>query len=265
MLVRSELLRAEVELARIDDLLAEARSGAVVAESALAFRLGERQGTPYRIAELAPPALGLDPLERWLATGADRSDLDAARGLLAAGELEERALRAGLKPRVGLVARHDWTDDALFGGHGSSTTVIAAATFDLFDGGRRRAAAAAARAEADAGRRDVESFAEGVALEVRAAHSAAGAALARHATALAALDAAAEGLRIVEERFRAGVVKTLDVLDAATARREAETRELVARTDAHAALLRLALAAGVAPESVLDAETTPSNPSGERS
>ena len=46
-------------------------------------------------------------------------------------------------------------------------------------------------------------------------------------------------------------MKTLDVLDAATARREAETRELVARVEAHAATLRLAVKAGRAPETVL--------------
>ena len=43
----------------------------------------------------------------------------------------------------------------------------------------------------------------------------------------------------------------LDLLDAATARREAETRELVARADSQSAALRLAVKAGRAPETVL--------------
>jgi len=50
------------------------------------------------------------------------------------------------------------------------------------------------------------------------------------------------------------VVKTLDLLDAVTARRDAETRELVARADAHLATLRLAVQSGRAPETVLAAE-----------
>ena len=66
-----------------------------------------------------------------------------------------------------------------------------------------------------------------------------------------ALAAAREAERITEERFKTGVVKMIDLLDAATARREAETRELVARADATAAALRLAVQAGRAPESVL--------------
>jgi hypothetical protein len=43
----------------------------------------------------------------------------------------------------------------------------------------------------------------------------------------------------------------LDLLDAATARREAETRELVARAEANTAVLRLALVAGRRPEEAL--------------
>ena len=61
--------------------------------------------------------------------------------------------------------------------------------------------------------------------------------------------------RITTDRFRAGVVKTLDLLDVTTARREAETRELVARADAHTAALRLAVKAGRRPESVLNGGT----------
>lgn len=253
MLVRSDLLRAEVELARVDDLLAEARGNARIAEANLAFRLGEPIGSAYLLAPLAdPPALGRTR-ESWLAAADGRRDLAGARKLLDAGELEARALRGARLPRIGVVARHDLVDDRLFGGHGDSTTIAALASIDLFDGGSKRAAVAAAQAEAEAGRADLESFAEGVRLETRQAYEAAAAALERRSTSAGALSAAAEAVRIVEERFRAGVVKTTDLLDAATVRREAEMRELVARADAWLTHLRLALAAGERPESVLAA------------
>ena len=94
---------------------------------------------------------------------------------------------------------------------------------------------------------------EGVQLATRQAYEAASVSLERRATADSALAAAGEALRIVQERFRAGVVKTTDVLDAATARREAEMRELVARADAWLAHLRLELTAGERPEAILSA------------
>ncbi len=133
--------------------------------------------------------------------------------------------------------------------------IVALASIDLFDGGRKRAAMAAARADAEAGRADVERFAEGVRLEAKQAWEVSRVANQRQATAAAALDASKEALRIVEERFRSGVVKTLDVLDATTARREAEMRELVARAEGWLAYFRLALAAGLPPEAALSPST----------
>jgi outer membrane protein TolC len=149
------------------------------------------------------------------------------------------------------VARGDLVDDVLFGAHGESVTIMARASINLLAGGSDKAAAAAARWEARAGQEDVARFAEGVRLETRQAYEAAVTARARHATATKALEAAREAERITSERFRTGVVKMIDVLDAATARREAETRELVARVDAHTAALRLAVASGRAPEAAL--------------
>lgn len=262
MLVRSELLRAEVELAHLDDLLAEARGNARLAAANLAFRLGEPIDPEYPLAPLGePPALGPaagSELAVWIAGVATRHDLLGARSRVSAGELEAKALSGGLWPRVGLVARHDRVDDQLFGSHGDSTTVIALASLSLFDGGTRRAGIAAARAEAEAGRIEVERFEEGIRLEVQQAYEAATVALERRATAAAALAAAEETVLIVEERFRAGLVKTTDLLDATTTRREGELRELSARAHAWLAQLQLAVAAGRAPESVLTAANSTS-------
>ena len=251
MLVRSELLRAEVELARVDDMLAEARGNVRVAQANLAFRMNADQGVAFEPEALPAPAPLGEELEAFLTTADGRADLAAARLLLRAGELEERVKRSAFLPRVGVVARGDLVDDVLFGANGDSTTIMARASINLFAGGSDRAAKAAARWEAKAGQEDVARFAEGVRLEARQAYEAAVTSRARHATAAKALDAAREAERITSERFKTGVVKMIDVLDAATARREAETRELVARVDAHTASLRLAVKAGRAPESAL--------------
>lgn len=252
MLVRSELLRAEVERARIADLLEAARGGARVARAALAFRLGAEGDPPdWQLAPVPPPDGGPAPLEDWLDGVSDRPDLEAAQRRARAAELEIEVKKAARLPRVGLVVRGDLVDDSPFGDHGDSTAVIAQGSLDLWAGGRHRAAVAAAEADAESARQQVALFAEAVRLQVREAWVNADSARRRHATALDALDAARETERIVEERFRRGVARTIDLLDAATARREAETRELVARADAQLAALRLAVAAGEPPESVL--------------
>ncbi len=251
MLVRSELLRAEVEMARIEDMLAQARGNARIAAANLAFRVGADQSTEWQLATLAFPAAPRDDLAGWLASASGRPDLAAARSLVHAGELEVSTRRAAFLPRVGIVARGDLVDDHVFGHHGESTAIMAQASLNLFAGGSDRAAIRVAEWDAKAGQEDVARFGEGVQLEVRQAWEEAATARARQATAARAVNAAREAERIVSERFSTGVVKMLDLLDAATARREAETRELVARAEANTAVLRLALVAGRRPEEAL--------------
>ncbi len=255
LLVRSELLRADVERARLEDQLLEARGLARVAEANLSFALGLPLDESWSLEPLPASAELAEPLGGFLASLGSRGDLEAARSLVGAAEEEIAARQAARLPKVGLVARADLVDDSLFGTHGESTAVMAVASFDLWAGGRHRAAVAAARAEADAAARDVERFTEGTALAVRRAYEIASTSRERHATALAALAAAREAERITGERFAQGVVKTIDVLDAETALREAETRELVARAEAVLSTIALAVEAGRAPETALPAPT----------
>ena len=255
MLVRSELLRAEVELSKMDDLVTEADGRVRIANANLAFRLGAAGESAWTLAPLPDPRPVATPVDGWLATAAARADLGSARNLLAAGELEEKVKKAPIWPKLALVAKGELYGDKPFGSTGTSGSIMAVATWNVFAGGSDRAAAVAAREDARAGREDVARFAEGVRLEVRQAFEEARTAQARHETAKKALDSAREAERITNDRFRAGVVKTLDLLDVTTARREAETRELVARADAHTAALKLAVKAGRRPESALNGGT----------
>lgn len=255
MLVRSELLRAEVELSKMDDLVTEADGRVRIANANLAFRLGAAGSASWTLAPLPDPRPVATPVDGWLATAGERSDLGSARNLLAAGELEEKVKKAPIWPKLALVAKGELYGDKPFGSTGTSGSIMAVATWNVFAGGSDHAAAVAAREDARAGREDVARFAEGVRLEVRQAFEEARTAQARHETAKKALDSAREAERITNDRYRAGVVKTLDLLDVTTARREAETRELVARADAHTAALKLAVKAGRRPESVLSGGT----------
>jgi outer membrane protein TolC len=251
MLVRSELLRAEVELSRVQDMLQEAQGNVRVANASLAFRLGASQDSHWELSPLPEPSSLTGNAADWVKTSLERNDLAAARDLLRAGELEEKVKRAAFLPKAALTARYDFVGTNLFGSEGKAGTVMAAVSWNLLQGMSDKAALTAAKAEARAGREDVARFTEGVALEVRQAYELAVTARERHRTARLALEAARENERITKERFDKGVVKTLDWLDATTARREAETRELSARADAHSAGFRLAVKAGRAPESVL--------------
>jgi len=171
-LVASEVLRAEVYLAEMDELVLRAENGTALAQAALNFHLGLDQRTMHQLGAL-PGLPGEDPLlDEWTERGLEtRPDLAAARKQLKAGQLEEWVAGAAFLPTVGLQGSYDWYDQAL-----------------------------------EAGR---------------------------------------ENLRVTEERFREGVARMIDLLDAETALREAEVRELVARYDSHMAAFRLRHAAGL--------------------
>jgi outer membrane protein len=257
MLVSSERLRAEVEVARLEDELTQARGRARVAEAALSFRLNTDPRSRWELEPLpAPEPLGGE-LDTWLAEVEGRADLEAARRQVKAAELEAQAALAGRKPRFGLAVREDFYDEWPFGDSGNNTSVIVQGTFEVFAGGRHRAAEAKARAEAKAAAEDVARFTEGAQLALRDAWEAAVTARERHATARAALKAAQETERITEARFEKGVVQMIDLLDATTARREAETRELVARADARLATVQLYHQAGRGPEAALTDPAVP--------
>src|SRR5579864_2643141 len=156
LLVRSEVLRAEVELAKVDDQYAEASSNDRLAEQRLAYRLGAPPATRYALGALPePPEIG-DAPDPWIAGAAERPDVSAARQRLRASRLEVTVQQAARWPHVALAAHYDLTDDHLFGGHGRSSTVLARASLDLFTGGTRRAAIAAAAAAAEAARHDTD-------------------------------------------------------------------------------------------------------------
>jgi outer membrane protein len=263
MLVHSELLRAQVEQARIEDMLAAAGSQAVVAESNLAYRLAMKQGRHFELATLAAPKPVERGLDEWLQAATQRADLGAARSMVEAARLEASVERAARLPRLGIAARYDFNDNSLFGRHGESFALMAQASLDLFAGGRHRAAVAAASEEAKAAEYDLDRFTEGIQLGVRQAYVEAVSSRRRHTTAKAAVAAARETERITEERFRRGLVRTVDVLDAETARREAEARELTTRAQAHLALLELVTKSGLRPESALDGGTSAAEVSGD--
>jgi len=245
MIVQAEVLKAQVELARMDELVEKAQNGAQLAEAALDFQMGLDQSTPQKLAPLPPPPPVQGEVDAWIQAALEnRHDLLAARKKVEAGKLEVKAATSGYYPEVAVVGRYDMFDKAAFGGNGDSTTVMAVARINLLRGGADKAARAAAQYETASHEADIRRFEEGIRLSVRQAWQDLDTARARHATARAALAAARESQRVREERFKQGLDKMIDLLDADTQLREAEVRELTARYDLVLATYRLYFSSG---------------------
>jgi outer membrane protein TolC len=245
IILAADLLDAKVYLSEMDDLLQQAENGARLAEAALNFHMGADQASPRTLAPLPPPASISGELDNWVGVAVEqRHDLAAARQQLAAGRLETKVARSGYLPEVAVVGRYGLYDDTIFGSNGHSGTIMAVAKINLFGAIPDSKAHKAAELDTVSYEADIRRFEEGVRLEVRQSWQDLETARARHSTARDVLAAANEALRVREQRFKQGLDKMVDVLDAETALREAETRELVARYDVVLSTTRLHFVSG---------------------
>jgi len=115
----------------------------------------------------------------------------------------------------------------------------------LWDGGRARADQAAANAQADAWRRRLDEFDAVLAVDIRQRVRDLQASAAALAASSEAVAAATEAHRVVEERFRAGVSTSTEVLDAQVALLEAELERTRITTNLRLGEARLVRTVGV--------------------
>jgi len=232
VILEADVLQARVYLSEMDEFLSQASNGARLAQAALNFQMGADQTLPRELAPLTPATPVVGDVNDWIAAAIeDRRDLAAARRKLDAGRLEEKATRPGYFPEIAVLGNYSLYDDTLFGSNGHNGSVMAVARINLLGGGSNTAARAAARHETASFEADIHRFEEGVRLEVQQAWQDLNTAGIRHTTAKSTLQAASEAVRVRESRFKQGLDKMIDLLDAETGLREAEMREMVARYD----------------------------------
>ncbi|NUO20032.1 TolC family protein [bacterium] len=232
MLAPNDILRAKVFVAEMQEYKVRADEQEQLAQAALNFHLGNPQDTKIDLAEPETTDYDNPALDIAIATALEqRPDLRAAQEKLRAGRLETTVARSAFSPQIGLVGRYDLYDEELFGDNGSSWAIMGQAKINLFRGGADRFALQKAAMDARAGEADINRFKEGVKLEVRQVVAERSTAKFRLDAARTASEAGRENLRITEARFAQGVSKMTDLLDAQTALRELELRELMARYD----------------------------------
>jgi outer membrane protein len=245
LIVEAEVLNAEVHLARMEEMVAEAEAHVALTQAALNLHLGLSQSTRHTLAPLppAPPVEGA--AASWIDAVSDqRMDIQARQAELQAGRLEEKVARSSYWPEVGVKGTYDLYDDTLFGSNGHSGSIMAFARVNLYRGGSDAARTEKAALTARSGEANVRMFSEAAQLEARQAWELRLTAQRRQVTAAAAVEAAREAMRVREQRFAQGLDKMIDLLDAETALHESELRELVARYDLILSTYQLYFASG---------------------
>ena len=116
--------------------------------------------------------------------------------------------------------------------------------WNLFDGGMARQMRAEAGYAAASAASETRAMSSAVDLQIRQAEAAIRAATAREAVTEAAINQAKETIRILRNRYGAGLANVTEVLRAESALLDAETRRLAALHDRRVARIEREAAAG---------------------
>ncbi len=243
--LQSDLLRATVQLAEVQEMATRSQNSVKLANAALNFAMGVPQGTEHEVSG----ALSTQDMK----TGMDAMLEEAAskRPDLMSMELNRRnteksvtMARSDYLPSLNLMGQMDWNSDKLAGDEAKSWAVMAVLQWNLFDGLVTRSKVKEALATSSRMRSLEEQTRSAVQLQVRQAYYNLTASLDRIAATSSSVQEAEEGLRIVQKRYEVGMTTFVDVLGAENSLIRARTNVLQALYDNNIAQAELKLAVG---------------------
>jgi outer membrane protein TolC len=245
--VDSDLLSAQVFLSQIRNRDIQAKNRLALAQLTLSCELGlglddvrQPAGTlaEQPFAEKTTPEWEQSALEH-------RPALKAARLHAQASADQSSKARAEFGPKLGLVAGLERDAATLGGPSGTNWNAGARLELNLFAGGADRYRLVEAQAGKRQADRQLEWLESGVRLEVRQAFLDQAAARDRVQSAKDAVEQARESLRIVQNRYTAGLTNVKELLRAQTAQLDVQTDYFSALHDWHVARARLEHATGL--------------------
>lgn len=262
LVVDADLLSANVFLAKMRDREITAQNRFQIAQMALARDLGQGpDAQPLPSETLSEPAPLAKSSAQWLEQAQqDRPALRAAELRAGAARSEKKAVRAAFGPHISVFGDVERDSMALVAGpSGTNWSAGARLDFNLFAGGAKKSRLAEAAAQERGAQHELAWLRSGIRMQVREAYLDGAAATERAAAAKAAVDQAQASLKIIENRYQAGLTDITELLRAQTAQLDARTEYLSALHDWQVARARLAYAAGqLTPDSrILQPKGTP--------
>jgi outer membrane protein len=247
----NEIASAEAQESRERMLLIEARNQFDVSHADLARLTGVDPLTPIEpVAQLEGPAATGNTLDALIAAArAGRGERSAMQRRVEATDSQVRAAAAGRLPAVAVVGGYDYArpnprifprEDQWRDSWDAGVNV----SWSLWDGGRTAADVAQASGTARAARERLAEFDSVLAVDVRQRALEIDSGRAAVAAADDAVRAATEARRVVGERYRAGVISQIEVLDAEFVLLQAQLDRTRALANIRLAEARLARAVG---------------------
>ncbi len=245
--VEADLLRSRVYLSEAEQQRIRAQGQVEIAAAQLNRLMGEGLTAPApETAPLSPVTTPLLPEETLLAEQKQRRpDYQRVVTELHEAELEAQSRQKEFRPVVSGFSSWE-TDNPSFTKYGGSNwTAGITLRWNLFAGGSDAAQLEAARQRLEQKRRQLAALESAMALEVRTAVINYRAAEQQVKASQAAEAESEEGLRILKNRYEAGLATMTDLLSAETARSSARTTEAGAIYRQRLAFAQVEYAAGI--------------------
>ncbi len=246
LVVTSDLLSAEVFRAQMQDREIRAKNAVEVAQLNLGREMGLGPGAmPDVTGKLEQPTALARGVAEW------EKIAMAERPVLRAAEMQDKAAadnrklaKADFGPQIGIFADLERDAETMGGPSGTNWTAGARLDLNIFAGGAQRSRLAEASAQKLQAEHQLAWLRSGIDLEVRQAFLDAQAAAQRAAAARDSVNQASESLRIIQNRYQAGLVTITELLRAQSAQLDARTGYLAALHDWQVARAQLERAAG---------------------
>ena len=244
VVVQSDLLSAEVQLAEFRQQSIQAKGELVIAQAALNTVLGAPVDAPQNVTgSLADKTFSAGAQAELIQLALERRpDLLRAGLALKSSKEKTRGARGEYLPRVDAFGTYGVSSSNLTRGS-ADYTVGASVTLNLFDAGRR-ARLTQARASENIAAAEAENVASQIRFEVVRAYQQFVSARERITVAATAVDQAKESRRIVQDRYHAGLTTITEVLRAETAFVRARMTLVSARYDHYVGYAGVLLASG---------------------
>jgi outer membrane protein TolC len=246
LVVRSDLLSAQVHTVAMREREIRAANHLELARMTLGHEIGlgpdalrEPAGA---LQEPRAPGLSIEDYEKLALAG--RPALRAAELEQQAAKSNAAAVRSEFAPRIRMYASFERDAETLGGSSGTNWIAGTRLDVNLIAGGADQARLAEARAQQRAAENQLEWFRSGVRLEVRQAFLETRAAQQRVEVMRNTSAQAEESLRILQNRYEAGLANITDLLRAQAAALDARTAYLAALHDGQMARAQLERAAG---------------------
>lgn len=246
MAVPSDLLSAQVQLASTQEDLLSAQNAVALAQATLDVTVGLPENAPTRIqGRLAEAEFDAGSLEeRQIRALVMRPDYLAAQFGRQRAENGTRMARAELQPKLNLFSSWALDNQAFATRGGNNWAVGAMLTVNVFDGGANFARIAEAHAHERQATALQAQLSSAIRLQVEEAFLNLATAKQRVGVARGAVSEAKESLRILQNRYAAGLATMTSILQAETARINAEKNYLNAVYDYRLSYAALELATG---------------------